>query len=511
MTTAVFAPTETSRRAHEPVGDWKPARYTDTLTGTDEFTSAADGLLIVVMTVWRSTEGPLELDPWQVWLLRRMLETYPEDWPVEHLRGRLRYKRLLISMGRQNGKSVIAAILALYLLVRHVPGPKVGGFASIESQAGIVYDRLRFAIDNSPQLSERLKTTKTRGIEYRDGTGSYNTFPAKEDSLQGEPFSGAIYDELHLGDMALWDAIVLGQRSKPGAILAGFTTAGDDESLLLKRLYDEADDALAGDDERMGVFIWESATDEFGADYVPTPADVIAGNPAIACGRIPLDEAMADVLKMWRAGPDEKGVTGRDRVIRYTMNRFVEGAADAWVPAVQYNALRGLLPDDLDTPPVYGLQRTEDWEHATITANYAAGGRLYSSPVATIERPTQEILLRACRDLANAERCAFAMPAKTLRPLMKALRDDGHEAWALGHAELQQAYATVRGAVKTRTLTHAGDPLTRLQSSRAKPRKTEDGTRLSSTLSVGEIDALEALHAGVFVASIREDSGLQLF
>lgn len=509
MTTNPFGPTMAPAHDFEPVGDWRPARFTPTLTGTDEFTSAADALLVVVTAIWRTTEGPLQLDPWQVWLLRRMLETYPPDWPAEHLRGKLRYKRLLISMGRQNGKSVIAAILAFYLIAQHVPGPKVGGFASIESQARIVYDRLKFAIDASPQLSEALTTTKTRGIEYRDGTGSYNTFPAKEDSLQGEPFTGAIYDELHLGNLALWDAIVLGQRSKPGALLAGFTTAGDDESVLLKRLYAEADAALAGDDERMGVFIWESINDDFPDDYVPTEADVIAGNPAIACGRIPLEDAMADVLRMWAAGPDKDGVTGRDRVIRYTMNRFVEGAADAWVPAAQFNARRGAF--DVDGQPTYGLQRTEDWEHATITANYSVAGHFYSFPVATIEQPTHEVLLQVCRDLAGVGRCAFAMPAKTLRPLAKALRDDGHEAWALALNEMQQAYATTRGAVKSRTITHAGDPLTRLQSSRAKPRKTEDGARLSATLSVGDIDAIEALHAGVFVASTREESDLQLF
>ena len=69
----------------------------------------------------------------------------------------------------------------------------------------------------------------------------------------------------------------------------------------------------------------------------------------------------------------------------------------------------------------------------------------------------------------------------------------------------------MRGAVKARTITHAGDPLTRLQSSRAKPRKTEDGSRLSTTLSVGDIDAIQALHVGVFVAATREEHGLQLF
>ncbi len=511
MTTAVVvAPSFEPSRSGE-VGDWRPGRYTDTLTGTDDFTSAADGLLVLVAMLWRTTEGPLTLDAWQIWLLRRVLETYPADWPVEHLRGRLRYKRVVISMGRQNGKSVLGALLAFFFLTRHVRGPKVGGFASIEAQAGIVYDRVRFAVEKCPEFAASLKATKTKGVELRDGSGIYETHPAKEASLQGEPFTAAIYDELHLGDMGLWDAIVLGQRSKPSAMLVGLTTAGDDASLLLKRLYGEGEEALDGRDERMGFFAWESVTTEFGKDYEPTEADVIAANPAVACGRIPLAEVMADTLRMWAAGPDENGITGRDRVIRYTMNRFTQGTADAWAPAAQFNRLTGDLSELDRSNPVFGVQRTETWEHAAITASWQRDGRLYSELVADLDRPDQETLLRACRDLATLGPCSFAIPANTLRPLVKALRDEGLDAWGLVVAEQQQAMATALGAVKAQTLTHGGDVLVRLQSSRAKARKTEDGARLSASLSIGDIDAVQAMHAGLFVASVRAETRAQLF
>src|SRR5690606_36297462 len=139
-------------------------------------------------------------------------------------------------------------------------------------------------------------------------------------------FTAALYDELHLGDLGLRDAIVIGQRSKRNAMLVEFTTAGDDESLLLLRLYGEAEVALAGGDERFGAFIWEAATEEL------TEANIIAASPAVACGRIPLDEAMYDAQKSWTAPADEHGVTGRDRVVRYLLNRFVRGASDAWAP-----------------------------------------------------------------------------------------------------------------------------------------------------------------------------------
>lgn len=508
----VIAPAE-DQAEHKPVGDWRPRRYTPTLSGTDDFTTAADGLLtLLVLIGWVTTEGPLQLDEWQVWLLRRALETYPPDWPVEHLRGRLRYKRVVISMGRQNGKSVIGALLAFFFLTRHVRGPKVGGFASIESQAKIVYDRVRFAVDHSPQLKQQLHATKTRGISHKDGTGLYQVYPAKEDSLQGEPFSAALYDELHLGDMALWDAIELAQRSKPQAMIAGLTTAGDDDSLLLKRLYVEGEAALDGNDERMGFFVWESITESFDRDYQPTEADVIAANPAIACGRILLADAMADVQRMWVAKADKNGVTGRDRVIRYTMNRFLEGTTDAWIPASQYNSRRVIDRPDLDGVPVYTLQRTAGSEHTAIVATWNTAGRLYSELVATINGPSTDDLEKACLDLATSTPGAvFATPSSSLKQLGLKLRRHGLDVWLLGVTEMSQAVATARGVVKTGTLTHDGAPLTRLQSGWAKTRNSDAGARLSETSSVGDIDAITATIAGIFVASHRDESTGQLF
>lgn len=497
--TALFEPTF-DVETFEPVGDWHPARFTDTLTGDDNFTTAGDRLLEALAKFWTTTEGKLILDEWQTWLIRRVLETYPPDWPVPEMRGQLRYKKVLISLARQNGKSVVGAALVFYFLTMHKRGPKVGGFASIESQAKIVYDRVRFAIEKHPVLLKHYNPTLTRGITNRDGTGIYNTFPSKVDSLQGEPFTAALYDELHLGDVGLWNAITIGQRSKRGAMLVGITTAGDDESELLITLYEDAETAINGGDERFGAFIWEAEDDEL------TEANIIRANPAVACGRIPLAEVMAESVKMWRKPKS------RLDVIRYTLNRFIQGTADAWVSAPAFNKLSGDLSTlDLPGDVVWGLERTANWEHAAITANYFLEGRLYSELVATLNSPTHEVLERAARDLSTLGPCAFAMPADTLRPLGKKLRDDGHEAWILAAGEMQQAYATALGAVKAGTLTHAGDPLVRLQSSRAKPRKTEDGSRISKTLSIGDVDAILSMFAGIFVASIRTESSVQFF
>lgn len=495
--------------AGEAVGDWHPARYTPSLTGSEEFVTQGDKLLRFAERYWSIPDAErLELDEWQRWLIRHVLEVYPDDWPVEHLRGELRFRQVVISMGRQNGKSLIAALFVLYFLALHVRGPRVIGLASVDRQAKIVYDRVRFGIDNNEALRRELKTTGTRGITRRDGTGIYQTLPAKEDSAQGEPASGSIYDELHLGLAALWDALVIAQRARRNALLVGITTAGDDSSELLIRLYLEGEAAIEGADERFGFFVWEAPDDEL------TEAGVIAANPAVACGRIPLELVMAEARKAWartERGPD--GLTGRQRVIRYTLNRFITGAADAWASMHAWAAcasLEGTI-EHAGADVIYSLERTPSWEAASITATSRHGASFRTELVATINEPTHEKLLEACRALARRGGAVFTMPSSTLAALGRELKDLGHEVYILGATEEVQAAQTAHGIIAKRAVEHAGDPLVRVQMARARRRVLPEGWRLSRGKSAGDIDTVIGLACGLYVATIRPDTEVQLF
>ncbi|WP_248579893.1 terminase large subunit [Nocardioides sp. InS609-2] len=511
-----------------PVGDWHPARYTPSLTGDEDFTTEGDRLLAISGEHWRSPETlRFLLDIWQAWLIRHVLETYPPDWPVEKLRGRLRYRQVVISIARQNGKSIIAALLALFLIAMHVRGPRVVGMASVEEQAKIVYDRLRYAIEANPALLRELRPTETRGIHKRAyphprglslaemkrrdrgaaglGNGLYQILPPNEETAQGHPVSGGLYDELHLGILALWDAIVKGQTAQPNAILLGITTAGDDDSELLIRLYQEGEVALDGGDERFGFFVWEGADDEL------TEANVIAANPAIACGRIDLDVVMADARKLWPAGRDKRGVTGRDRVIRYTLNRFVVGSADSWASIAAWNDTASEDEIEHASERVYSLDRSGGWEWATIKATSNSDGIINTEIVAVLPDPDHDRLVAACRLLAARGPCAFALDRVTLAAVGATLKEDGRDVWALTASEMQAAAVTTAATIARRALRHPGDALTRAQMPKAKRRNTPEGWRISRTLSPSDIDAVIATVMGVYVASVRPSNSQQLF
>lgn len=491
------------RAATSAVGDWRPTRYTKPLR--PDFTSDGDKLIRFARNYWSVAElDELHLDDWQTWLIRAVLETYPPDWPVERLRGQLRYRQVVISMGRQNGKSLLGALFVIYFLALHVRGPLVKGLASIDAQAKIVYDRVKYGIDNSPALSRELRTTETRGIRRRDNTGEYITLPAKEDSAQGHPASGVLYDELHLGLAALWDAMILAMRARRNSLMVGLTTAGDDGSELLVRLYAEGDVAIEGGDERFGFFLWEAADDEM------TEANVIAANPAIACGRIPLDDAMADARKMYadlQRGPD--GLTGRQRAIRYTLNRFVKGAAAAWASVEAWDALPCI--ENLDTvEPVYTFARTPSWEAASVVCTELVDGRPHTELVASLTDASPAQLTAVAKALAERGACVFAGDAAELGGWLNALRVDGYEVWKLGQQEMAAAAQGAAGAIERGDVTHAHDELIRHQFTKGRRREQDTGWRLSTSLSTGEIDALKATVMGVYVAELRHQRAMQL-
>jgi len=168
-----------------------PAIYTKPLQ--QNFFTDGDRLIELVNLAWKSPEQPegLELDGWQKWLLKHMLERYPGTHPLYP--NQLRYRQVIVSVGRQNGKSLLGAILGIYGLLLHNQGAQVISLASSTDQARIIYSRVLFTIQQNEWLAKRFKkATEQRGILTADGSGRYDVKAAKESALQGIPCRSAL-------------------------------------------------------------------------------------------------------------------------------------------------------------------------------------------------------------------------------------------------------------------------------------------------------------------------------
>lgn len=471
---------------------WLPTVYTRPLS--EDFPSDGYRLLDLVDRYWRNPDGSkVTLDEWQRSLIIAILERFPDDHPNQALAGRLRYRQVVISLSRQNGKSLIAAILGLYGLVQHVTGPYVVGVASTREQAQIVYDRTAYVIRNVPRLNSLIKPTGTRGLKWRDGGGRYEMRASKGDALQGLPVSLGIADELHIMQEEVWDSLVVGQRAQRDGLLIGITTAGDDDSILLKRLYRQGHEAAeTGDrDSRFGFFLWEAPE---GAT-IDTPGAIEASTPAAACGRLDVATIRSDVKHLPEA--DQQ---------RYTLNRFSE-IVGSWLPAGAWRACRGSgVPADVKSNLVFSVERTGAWEHASIVATAKIDGRSRTELVATIAKPTLDQIERALVEIATRfPRSAFVGNTFTLGKVLNNLKDRGYEVFKLTPSERAQACSLAYAKIAQGLVDHPDNTLVRTQMPNARRKNSGTGwTLVPGDESLG-IDSVLATVDGIFVAEIRPE------
>ena len=473
---------------------WLPARCTEPLR--DDFDTDGDDLIRFAQLAWTTpeTREPFQLHDWQAWLLRRMLERYPADWHDPELAGKLRYRQVVVSVARQQGKSVIGALLALYSLL-WAEGANVIGVASSVDQANIIFRRGLLVINQNPALRRILsRATETRGIQSHDGRRSYNVKPAKESALQGIPASAVIYDELHLVQPQQWAAMVLGTSATEGTVF-GITTAGDQDSELLLSLYEQGDAAIAGDSERFGFFCWEAPP----AARLDDPDAIAAANPSVAEGHIPV----ARVLEDMRTIP-------KNEAIRYRLNRFVETRDDTWIE--QADLHRAYSGADLpEGRLIFGVDRSHSWEYATVTAAVKTGDQIHSEIVATFNSPTKDSLLAFMLELAKLNPVAVFLESFMLKELAADLRQSGLTVYALGSAEICSASSTLFALLKQQRVTLRADPLLMLQAPHAIRKQKGDHWRLARPNGRTQIDALMATACAVYGASREHDIGPQIY
>lgn len=476
---------------------WAPTRYTPPLRG-QLVDSDGPRLVELLESHWRLPDGRLvQYDDWQKAFFNHVLERYPADWHVPHLRGRLRFRQAVASMGRQNGKSLLGGGLALYGLTQHVAAPSVVGVATSVDQANVIYNRVRFAVDNDPDLLRALLIPSgTRGVRWRDGRGGYSVKPAKAEGLQSVPVSLGIVDELHLLARAMWYSIVYGQRSITDALVAGITTAGDDLSELLKELYARGDEAIAhpDSDERFGFWLWEAPE----GTTIHTPGALEAANPAVACGRIDRETAISDIVT--------SPLTDQQR---YGLNQFV-AASKTWADLDKWDQAPATL--EPITPTVFGVARSSSWEYVTITAAAKTdAGDIVTETVASLRGCNRDRLIELLDRLHDAHPdAAVALEGRNLSDVGKHLRDEGREVWILSQTETSHASAGFYQRLIEGTIGHDHQPSVRRQLATSRQARQSDGTW---RITAGPVpaDAVLALVYAAHVADTAPPTSAQIF
>lgn len=150
-------------------------------------------------------------------------------------------RRVYLEIPKKNGKSEVAAGVALYMLVADCePGAEIYGAATTKEQAGIVFRTAAKMVARSPYLRSQLKvlrSTKTI-IKRSDPTCFFRALAADGGATDGINPHCVIIDELHRwktgSAFELYDVLTKGTVARKQPLIFQITTAGstEDESPL---------------------------------------------------------------------------------------------------------------------------------------------------------------------------------------------------------------------------------------------------------------------------------------
>ena len=215
--------------------------------------------LVHIKGEWAGT--PLTLETWQRNLLRELF-----GWKVKAT-GLRKYRTLYLELPRKNGKSTLAAGIALFLLYGDKePGGEVYSAAADREQAAIVFDVAKSMVEKSKPLSKRSKIFK-RAIAYPKLNSFYKVISADASSKHGYNANAIVVDELHAQpNRELVDVLKTSTVARRQPLEIYITTAGYDRESICWEYHDYAikvRDGIIEDDTFLPVIYAASEEDDW--------------------------------------------------------------------------------------------------------------------------------------------------------------------------------------------------------------------------------------------------------
>lgn len=245
------------------------------------------------------------LDPWQEWVVIHAGELL-ED-------GRPRFRKLLILVARQNGKTELLVVLSLYWLFVDRVGVVLGTSTKLDYAAESWRKACKLARkvpDLAVEIPKRGGVRKANGEqvlwraneqEYLDEDGSkYKIAASNEEGGRSLTIDRLVLDELRQHhDYSAWDASEPATTAVRDAQVIGISNAGSDKSIVLNEMRAEALHFIeTGEgDPRLGLIEYSSPD---GAS--PDDLDALAqANPNLG-RRIDPEALLAEARTAMRVG-----------------------------------------------------------------------------------------------------------------------------------------------------------------------------------------------------------------
>jgi len=185
----------------------------------------------------------ITLLPWQRWLLIHALELLPD--------GTFRFRTVVVLVARQNGKSTLAQVLALFFLYIRQVGLVIGTAQNLDIAEEVWAGAVQMA-EETPELAEEIKrvvqVNGKKALELYGGP-RYKVQAANRRGGRGLSGDLVILDELrehHTWDA--WGAVTKTTLARAFAQIWALSNAGDAASVPLRHLRRQAHDPLGDPD-----------------------------------------------------------------------------------------------------------------------------------------------------------------------------------------------------------------------------------------------------------------------
>lgn len=284
--------------------------------------------------------SPVSLELWQKAYISALFGFIDKDT------GYRRFRETLLLVGRKNGKSTLAAGIALYMLIADKePGAEIYTAATMKPQAKIIFDETRNMVSQSAQLRQLIKKRKS-DLYCATTMAKMQPLGRNSDNFDGLNASCVIIDELHgVKDSNLYHVLKQSQSARRQPLLIMVTTAGTVRENIFDDLYNYAcgimDDSIK-DDTFLPVLYELDNRNEW-----KNPEAWIKANPNLGVSK-KIDDLQVKVLRAEQSYKDLSALLCKDFNIRET------------------NAMAWLSFDDINN--------TETFDIEQFRGQYAIGG-----------------------------------------------------------------------------------------------------------------------------------------
>ena len=316
--------------------DYKPTKF---MLPTSHYDAEKADRAVKFIEMLPHTKGewegkPFWLLPWQSRIIRDVFGVVKED-------GTRQFRTVYIEIPKKQGKSELAAAIALYLLYAdNEPSAEVFSAAADRQQGSIVFDVGRRMVEMTPALQKRSKImTATKRIVNYSNAGYYQVVSAEVGGKHGYSISGLVFDEIHnQPNRQLWDVLTKGSGdARRQALHVAITTAGTDRNSICYELHCKAQDLIAGRkvDPTFYPVVYSLPMDAPWDDE----KSWYAVNPSLGY-TVPI-ERMREAFLQAKENPAEENVFRQLRLCQWV------GSTVAWIPDHIY--AMGNTPIDVDS------------------------------------------------------------------------------------------------------------------------------------------------------------------